>query len=269
MRTTPLDPLLGPCLLALAACSGSGSKAPLYDSTALPDSPGDSPEGDSEPDELAADCPSWLGLPGSTNRYSAYPDYLITAQELPSSTISYTVMGEHDASSDGVVAIYTDGAYRITSESAMVFNVADTTWFQCADGEAYMLGRDTRYYLNTFDGSPLEATVSVSYDPPVIIMPAVQEVGETWEIDSLETITLHTGDVRTTEVHEVRTIAAFETFTIPSGDELAMRIDSSTGQRWWYGDGIGLLGTDGVTLYGSSEPREDRPSPPGPTQVRP
>lgn len=207
-------------------------------------------------------CPSWLGLPGSVNAYSAYPDYLITAQELPFSSLHYSRLQEFESGERGRVSVQTSGGYAITSESRVVFRVADTTWYQCTDGVGYLTGRETEWYLDTFDGSVLEATVDITYDPPIVIIPAVTELGETWEIDSVETMTLHTGEVRTVDLHEVRTIAAFETYPIYVRDNLAMRIDSSTGQRWWYGNGIGLFGTDGVRLDGRSEPGQDGPPPP-------
>ncbi len=187
-------------------------------------------------------CPTWMGIPASENLYSSFPSYKIRTPEIGTGCNSRVDI--HDINPDGAISVY---------ESVTCCDIESCFAFQrhvkmfCVEAGAVETGETVSWF---FDGAGYVKT-SIIFDPPMLLVPAEVDVGTTWDVSTTRTATPSSGDVTVDVIEETRTVVAIEAIAGPYDDTWpAIKVESTSGQRWWYGDGLGLIKTDSMMLDG-------------------
>ncbi len=188
-------------------------------------------------------CPSWIGGPSMGLND---PPGIQFDSRMP-------VFGFFDHVSTRL-NVTVDDHFRVFVVSG--FNILDffvgsssELFITCTEEGAFLMQEEAAEWSRTSGAiDALTSSVIIEYEPWILLIPADLEVGTTWEIDSQRVTTLRSGEVEVDRITETRQVTAIETVLL-FGDEPwpAVRIESSTGQRWWYGEDVGLIGMDGLS----------------------
>ncbi len=115
-------------------------------------------------------------------------------------------------------------------------------WFVTVDGNGTMTA--------TADGKSWPTGQSTTYDPPMLVLPPVLEVGARWQSKSTQRHTATSEgsppSVTTTEIDRSCEVKAKESVSVPAGTYEALRVDCTDARGGatatiWYADGVGAV----------------------------
>lgn len=202
-------------------------------------------------------CPSWSGAPSDPELYSRYLsyDFKLPGFDNHGGACLLTRTTGDDPNSFEITG---SGSFVTFDFGGWIFS--QTSTLSCSEAGLLQEREVREGDLQVIGGPVLELTSTVTYDPPMQLLPRAPEVGDSWEVAVTRTTTRNDDDAVVEEIEETRWIAASELVEVPVGLSTMvrmLRVESSSGQRWWYGDGLGLFKSDDILLTGTCDPGPD------------
>lgn len=243
-------------LIAVAACETPGTKsappAPVpAPATAPPADPPGPPSGDAAPAQADVPQPAdgvcerfGRARPGEEWTYLRKP---IEAGEPTSQEHAGYTVSEYDRATGKLRLLHKRTTTFPSSEHVALF---DET-YRCDEHGLWMVssvGPSTGTYPNL--GSTSTTQLEDQWDPPLLVLPAVVEVGARWQSKSTQRHTItregKPPEVTTQTIDRNCEVMLKEELTVPAGTFQTLRVDCApvggvSKAAIWYADGVGLI----------------------------
>lgn len=124
---------------------------------------------------------------------------------------------------------------------------------RCDEDGYWERGRTLTWTIqDVFDRYTLTTTTTVTWDPPILVVPADLAPSVAWDIDTTQTTRYGSGAATTETIRDTRTGLRIETISWGDGSKHteALLVESSTGHQIWYHRDYGLVRGDGLTAVG-------------------
>lgn len=262
---SPLARACGATLIAgLAACQ-SGDKGGGGKDAAPADSRGHSGE-DSAAVYKPGYCPPYSGLEVAENPYELKENFLVTTPPYQATELDWIGRGERSELGDFVIELSSNT--NELSPDVLVVPPPYTTrtylsgWIdvRCNEDGYLERGRTVTWVLeDLFERFELTTTTIVTWDPPILVIPADLEPGMSWTINSTQTTQYESGAIATEIIDETRTALRIETIQWDAGhnETDALLVESTSWHQLWYHVDYGLVRGDGLTLMGGGYGMDD------------
>lgn len=247
---------------AFAACQeDKGSRptgethAPLHSDADSRAHSGEDSGGEYEPGY----CPPYSGLNVGDNKYDAVltyltmsPPYQVAELELDGLREKYgvpefTIRLEGRLDDDYQEAVYVPYLYL------MEVGVSAEIRIRCDEDGYWELGRTaTVRARDLFERYDLTTTVTTTWDPPVLVMPAQLMPGDEWTVESTKTVLFDSGARNVETIRETRRAVGMEPVDWGWRDSQteALVVEGDGGDRLWYIEDLGIARGKGLTLVG-------------------
>ena len=196
-------------------------------------------------------CPSWAGKENTRLESSDWPptDPYFNLEIPPFEVMNVAMWITKD---DEMGFVNTNFSWEEDLESQQYDLVVDfegSLSGYCDSNGYFETGRTTTWLLeDAFERVQQVTSVTTTWDPPILTVPADMDVGAVWTIDSIQTTVDSRGDERSVRLLEVRTVTSELTMNTRYGTSQVRVIESSTGRTWMYSEKYGLVRGDGLTL---------------------
>lgn len=204
-------------------------------------------------------CPPYSGLNVEENTYESVltyltvnPPYQVAELELNGlreeyNTPEFTIHLEGRLSDDYQEAIYYPYHYLLE------IGVSGEIHIRCDEDGYWELGRTlTLRARDLFERHELTTTVTTTWDPPALVLPAQVMPGDEWTVESTKTTIFSSGTSTAETIRETRRAVGIEIVDWGWRDAQteALVVEGDRGGRLWYIEDIGIARGEGLTLVG-------------------
>lgn len=262
MRLPRLRPVYTVLAVLLSSCQQSPKTQPDSTSSEPDSTPVESGEHTAPQDSTpygVGDCPPYSGLDVVKNPYELKENFLVTTPPYQATELDWNGRGERSELGDFVIELSSNT--NELSPDVLVVPPPYTTrtylsgWIdvRCNEDGYWERGRTVTWVLeDLFDRFEVTTTTIVTWDPPILVIPADLEPGMSWTINSTQTTQYESGAIATEIIDETRTALRIETIQWDAGhnETDALLVESTSWHQLWYHVDYGLVRGDGLTLMG-------------------